>query len=465
MKIVVQQVKFLYLLKVNHYKNNLSLEDNLVNKICICDTSQGVWNNITSSSNEQYFQECLSSCPQDYEPEPITKQCIKKTVIPTTIIENPTTIIEKPTTIIENPTTIIENPTTIIEKPTTVIENPTTVIENPTTIIKNPTTKSIIIDNTEETTEERKFKIVYPDEYYINPDNCPAVYENKCHSSCPAGTCLTQQDPNLVYCVKQEPNVRVFNNICFENLDVLTNNIKSMAENNEMISNDAGVTVRAYSTKNSNDETDDDGSYSIVYLGECEDKIKEYYHLDEDTELFILGIDSPDKDKSSVTSVYNYEVYLGNGTYLDHSIACKDTKISISSAITNPDLINLDKASYFNDLGYDIYNDSSPFYTDTCAPASIDGNDITLEDRKKLFSTSNVSLCNDSCRYSSVDFNSKRFTCDCDTVYNDTDNSETEEENEEEEDNSNYLDYFLSLVIIMQVFILLLELLYFVLRG
>ena len=40
-----------------------------------------------------------------------------------------------------------------------------------------------------------------------------------------------------------------------------------MAENNEMISNDAGVTVRAYSTKNSNEETDNDGSYSIVYLG------------------------------------------------------------------------------------------------------------------------------------------------------------------------------------------------------
>ena len=50
----------------NYYKNNLSLEDNLVNKICICDINQGVWSNITSSSNEQYFQECLNSCPQDY---------------------------------------------------------------------------------------------------------------------------------------------------------------------------------------------------------------------------------------------------------------------------------------------------------------------------------------------------------------------------------------------------------------
>ena len=420
----------------NYYKNNLLLENNLINKICICDINEGVWSNITSSSNENYFQECLRNCPTDYEPEPITKQCIEKVEIQTTIIKNPTTIIE-------NPITIIETPTTIIEKPTTIIENPTTNIENPTTVIKVLATEKIV-DTTEET-EKRVFRIVYPDEYYINPDNCPAVYENKCFSSCPSGTCLTQQDPNLVYCIKQEPNVRVFNGICFENIDIITNNIKEMSDNKEIISNDAGVTIRAYSTKNTN-EADDDASYSVVNLGNCENKIREYYHLDEDTELFILGIDSPNKDKSAITRVYNYEIYLANGTYLDHSEACKDTKISISSAITNPDLINLDKASYFNDLGYDIYNDSSPFYTDNCAPASIDGNDITLEDRKKFFSTSNVSLCNASCKYSSVDFNSKRFTCDCDIVFNETENNEIEEENEEEEDDSSYLDYFLSLV-------------------
>ena len=97
----------------NYYKNNLLLDDSLANKICICDINQGVWSNITSSSGEQYFQECLISCPQDYEPESLTRQCIEKKEIPTTIIENPTTIIENPTTIIENPTTVIENPTNI----------------------------------------------------------------------------------------------------------------------------------------------------------------------------------------------------------------------------------------------------------------------------------------------------------------------------------------------------------------
>ena len=349
----------------NYYKNNLSIEDDLINKLCICNTTEGVWSNITSS-NEQYFQECLHKCPDGYEPEPITKQCIPKTI----------------------------------------------------------------------------FR--YPDEYYRNPDNCPSVYENKCYSECPEGTCLTQLDPLLIYCVKIESNMRVFNNICYENLYLITDNIKSMSENNEIITNEAGVTIRGYLITNS--QINDDSTYSTINLGECGAKIIQYYGLDNDTELFILGIDSPNKNKTYTTSVYNYEIYLGNGTLLDHSIACKDTQITLSSSIKNTNLVKLDEANYFSDMGYDIYNESSAFYTDNCAPASINGNDITLEDRKKYFSTANVSLCNQSCYYLNVNFTSKRFICECDIDYKYTDNNNEEKKEENEEDNSSYIDYFLSLL-------------------
>ena len=131
--------------------------------------------------------------------------------------------------------------------------------------------------------------------------------------------------------------------------------------------------------------------------------------MDENIELFILGIDSPSKDVKASTNVYNYGVYLSNGTQLEHENVCKDTKITISSVITNIDLIKLEEASYFNDLGYDIYNESSKFYTDNYASASIDGNDITLADRKKDFYPSNIFLCNNSCSYSKVDLETKRI--------------------------------------------------------
>lgn len=120
--------------------------------------------------------------------------------------------------------------------------------------------------------------------------------------------------------------------------------------------------------------------YSFVNLGDCEKKIISYYNLPENTELFILGIDSPNKDILSSSNVFNYGVYLQNGTLLDHKEACKDTKITISTPITNPDLIKLKEAVYFSDMGYDIFDENSDFYKDQCSPASIDGNDINLID-------------------------------------------------------------------------------------
>ena len=59
---------------INYIKEKLSLNSNLENKICICDTSNGVWSNI--NVEKEYYQECLSSCPIGYIPEDITKHCI-----------------------------------------------------------------------------------------------------------------------------------------------------------------------------------------------------------------------------------------------------------------------------------------------------------------------------------------------------------------------------------------------------
>ena len=285
---------------------------------------------------------------------------------------------------------------------------------------------------------------MYPKEYYKNPNNCQAIYENECLPSCPEDTCLTQADPALVTCIPIEENFKVFNDICFENLNNYTNNIKKLAENNISITTESGITIRGYSTKSVDEEIEKDVSYSLVYLGECEDKLREYYKIPDFIDIFIFGIDTPNKNKSYVTTVYNYEVYLDNGTQLDYLDVCDGTKISISSAIVNTDLIKYDEASYFSGLGYDIYNNSNLFFTDVCSPASINGNDITLEDRKKYFSISNISLCNESCYYSSINYTTKRFTCECDTVYNYSENNNNEKE--EEGDDMNYKDYFLSFI-------------------
>ena len=60
--------------------------------------------------------------------------------------------------------------------------------------------------------------------------------------------------------------------------------------------------------------------------------------MTQNTLLYILGVETPNKDKKSVVNVYNYGVYLENGTKLNLSI-CEGEKITIYSIIKNRSLI------------------------------------------------------------------------------------------------------------------------------
>ena len=517
----------------NYFKNKLSLNEELANKICICGSE--FWSNI--NSNEQYFQECISECPEGYEPETITNQCIEKTESkidstealaittqpiltsePTILTTEPTiettepkiitteitmittepsisntestnlntelkevttepTIINTESTIMStgnekftNEITITTDSSSIKETESKIISSEPIISTSESTIVitepiittdkstistyepTNLNSESTNIINEQKTieseqtflTDKKEEEIIYPEEYFRNPDQCLVIYNNSCYSHCPEGTCLTEDNKGeLINCIPIKHNVKVFNDICFSNFEEIAKDIKQMAQSNSIITTGAGIIIRGYSSKSgNNDDISLETKYSIIDLGDCENLLRKYYKLSDTTELFILGIDSPNKSKNATTSVYNYGVYLENGTQLDHLTACKDSKITISSSINNPELVKLDNASYFSDLGYDIYDENSTFYTDNCAPAAIDGNDVTLSDRKKHFYPNDVSLCNDSCSYSSVNFTTKRFSCECSLTNN---NDESNNENEEIEDES-YLEYFLSLI-------------------
>ena len=305
-----------------------------------------------------------------------------------------------------------------------------------------PSTESLISESKDHFND---IEIIYPDEYYKDPNNCITVYNNKCYSHCPNGTCLTPYDINLVFCVPIEAGVVVFNDICFMNLDDIIFNLKNISENNHTISISPGISIHVYTTKNDNSYSSTKSNLSIIYLNECEALLLDYYNLPNDTILYIIGIDSPNKNRSYVVNVYNYGVFLENGYQLDHLKVCKDSKITISSPIKEYDLIKLDEATYFFNLGYDydIYDINNTFYNDICSPASIDGNDITLNDRKKDFYPSEYNLCNQSCEYNSTDLTNQRFICICDLVYNYSDYENNTIESEEE--NMTYSEYFLSL--------------------
>ena len=162
-------------------------------------------------------------------------------------------------------------------------------------------------------------KIVYPDDYYKDPDSCLAVYENKCYLRCPEDTCLTLEDPNLVYCIPIISDAYVFNNICFFDFKQVINNVKNISENIQTISVSPNITINVYTSKTANNFSLTHTNLSIIFLNQCEQLLLDYYNLTNDTTLYIIGIDSPNKNKSYMINVYNYGIFLENGFQLDNN--------------------------------------------------------------------------------------------------------------------------------------------------
>ena len=395
----------------------LNLDNLLASKICICDTTSTYYGWINKDNSNPSIQKCLYKCPLEYDLDDLTKKCYYlcdkfinyvfndvcyKTQCPEGTQLNPS------------------NPNSRI-----------CVCEDKTKVDKN----SGLI-----TCED-----IYPELYYEDPQNCPFFYKQKCVLKCPENTCLTTKNQDLAKCIDIRPNIKVYNEICIEGINELIQNL----EEDEVvpIMTSSGIAISAFSADASMEELIQKyPSLSFVDLGECKDKLKEAYKLPPDTKLFILGVDTPPLYGNSSINVFNYEIYLQNGTQLKDFSACDGVKITISSNINNLDLVNFYKAMEFYNEGYDIYNRSNIFYVDPCAPAQDDGNDITLEDRAKYYFP-NVSICNEGCIYKVVNFSTQRFLCDCNANLSEKEFKQDDYNTPEEEiDDSSYLDYFLSLI-------------------
>ena len=72
----------------------------------------------------------------------------------------------------------------------------------------------------------------------------------------------------------------------------------------------SNILIKAYTNKNKIKYS----NYSYIYLETFENLLKEYYNLSSEELLYILGVESPSKNKKSSVNVYNYGVFLENGT-------------------------------------------------------------------------------------------------------------------------------------------------------
>ena len=149
-----------------------------------------------------------------------------------------------------------------------------------------------------------------------------------------------------------------------------------------------------------------------VFLGQCKEILKEKYNLKDNEVLMMLKLDLFKQNSS--TPLVEYEIYNYNNTEKLNLEYCKDVKINIYFPIK---LENQTIVLYnnLNVSGYNLFDEDDSFYNDICSPfTTINGTDITLVDRKKIYYNNSLKLCpEDGCTYDYYDSELNKVKCDC----------------------------------------------------
>ena len=153
-------------------------------------------------------------------------------------------------------------------------------------------------------------------------------------------------------------------------------------------------------------------STTHVDFNECEEVLREYYHLPESSMITFLQIEIENENSNSLINQVEYQVYSENKTKLDLSL-CKDVNIQVYYSIKNNSKIDLNSANSFKKSGIDIFNINDSFFNDICEPYSYDfDDDLILEDRIK-YVYQNYSLCEEGCIYDKIDLENMSIACNC----------------------------------------------------
>ena len=164
--------------------------------------------------------------------------------------------------------------------------------------------------------------------------------------------------------------------------------------------------------------------------------LRDKFSLRKEDKIFLTIIE---KDSNISTIDYIYQYSLENGTILNLSSIEEDVFVDVYVPITDLEATKFDLIKEFAEQGYDIYDLNSDFYNDFCTPASLGGNDIALDDRKKDIYPHNVTLCKSNCRYSGINIEEQRVICSCNLNYD----KNVDTENEMVEDDGNFVTYLL----------------------
>ena len=150
---------------------------------------------------------------------------------------------------------------------------------------------------------------------------------------------------------------------------------------------------------------------SKIDLGQCEEKLRDIYDLDENIELIIVSLEKV--TNISFERNLQFEVYESlNKTRLNLSV-CKDKPIDIYFPLELSEELN-DLYNELKDLGYDLFNINDKFYQDICTPYKSSNNtDVLLVDRINDYYKNDETQCQPGCTFSDYSFETKSLKCYC----------------------------------------------------
>ena len=245
-------------------------------------------------------------------------------------------------------------------------------------------------------------------------------YNDMCYNSCPKGT--HNLDNNNYICEKCSP-ITFFNKSCKININELYEKSEIIKEIRDQLmydTIDSPFYTLLFNTINEekqdliieedsmvyqitssyNQKNNEYYNYSVILLGDCENKLRQYYNINDNRTLIVFKLEY--FEEGSLLPIVEYEIYYPyKNEKLDLSI-CENIPIDIVIPVK------------INENEIYKYNLSSDYYNDICFPYTTEkGTDIILNDRKNEYHKQNLALCEDNCIFVNYNKNTKKAICQC----------------------------------------------------
>ena len=236
-------------------------------------------------------------------------------------------------------------------------------------------------------------------------DGCPLdspyeiFFSHKCIEECPAEDFFKEK------CKINNNNQSILD----KTIDMISNQITKglvdllilstiLEKNEDLIIKTNDVIYQLTSTENQDKNNYQD--ISSIFLLECEQKLKNYYNINQNESLIIFKIDY--YIPGFLIPIVEYEVYHPQTKILLDLDICQNENIIISMPIS------------IDEEQINKHNPTSDIYNDKCYPyTSVNNTDVILNDRKNEYNKNNLSICEKNCTFSEYNSETKKVSCEC----------------------------------------------------